>query len=413
MRRTVVLLLLLSTLCKAQATAAVDSAPDQNAEPAIAYLDPETDDVFDEEPWAETVFAPADVPARAAILMEKETGTIVYAGNEHERLPPASVTKDMTMLLVAEAIDSGRLKLSDVVTASATASKMGGSQIYLRENERMSVADLLKAVAVGSANDASVALAEHLAGSEAAFVTRMNARAKELGMNDTAFANCTGLPSGSEHVTSAFDVAVMSRELIRHSFIRDYTTIWMDTVRNGEFGLSNTNKLVRFYPGTTGLKTGYTAEAQYCLSATAERDGVEFIAVILGAPSSNERFDAAKSLLSFAFANYALTDVSPEEPLAPIPVKLGTSAYVQPTVRGERKLLVERSAKPGLTRTVELPEFVSAPISSGAELGRLIIRDASGNVLMNSPLCAAEEVPKVQWGGVLLRYLKLLLFGQL
>ena len=221
------------------------------------------------------------VSAQACMLMEKTTGQVLYAVNEHQQLEPASVTKVMTMLLVMEAIDSGSLAYEDTVTASAYACSMGGSQIWLKENEQMTVEDMLKAVCVVSANDCSVALAEHVAGSAEAFVERMNQRAAELGMADTHFENPTGLPAPG-HVTSAHDIAVMSRELIlRHPDIRRFTTIWMDTLRGGESGLSNTNKLIRFYEGATGLKTGSTNAAQYCLSATAERNGMELIAVIL------------------------------------------------------------------------------------------------------------------------------------
>ena len=229
------------------------------------------------------------VEAGACLLMEKTTGQVLYAVNEHQALEPASVTKIMTVLLVMEAIDAGTLRYDDMVTASASACSMGGSQIWLKENERMSVEDMLKAVCVASANDCSVALAEHLAGSAEAFVERMNQRAGELGMNDTNFLNPTGLPAQG-HVTSAYDIALMSRELIlNHPDIRRFTTIWTDTLRSGEFGLSNTNKLIRFYQGATGLKTGSTDSALYCLSATAERDGMELIAVILKSPTHLSR----------------------------------------------------------------------------------------------------------------------------
>ena len=250
------------------------------------------------------------VESEACLLMEKTTGEVLYAVNEHAKLEPASVTKVMTLLLVMEAIDAGTLHYDDTVTASAHACSMGGSQIWLKENEKMSVEDMLKAVCVASANDCSMALAEHLAGSEAAFVEKMNQRAKELGMHDTTFRNPTGLPAEG-HVTSAYDIAVMSRELIlNHPDIRRYTTIWMDTLRDGTFGLSNTNKLIRYYEGATGLKTGSTDGAMYCLSATAERDGMELIAVILKSPTSTQRFESAKVLLNYGFAAYALADAA-------------------------------------------------------------------------------------------------------
>ena len=255
-----------------------------------------------------------EVAGKSAVLMDAATGTVLYEKNAHEKLAPASVTKVMTMLLIMEAVDSGKIAMTDTVTASETAAAKGGSQIYLKVGETMTVSDMLKSIAVSSANDCACAMAEHLSGSEAAFVEAMNQRAKELGMNDTNFVNCTGLdddPGAEAHRTSAYDIALMSRELLKnHPDIRKFTTIWMDTVRDGAFGLSNTNKLVRFYPGATGLKTGFTSGAGYCLSATAERDGMELIAVVMGAESSNVRNTACKQLLDYGFANYAL--VSPE-----------------------------------------------------------------------------------------------------
>ena len=281
---------------------------------------------------AQAVSGAPTVDAAAAVLMEKETGAILYEQNAHDKLEPASVTKVMTLLLVLEAIDDGRLALDDMVTVSAHAASMGGSQVYLKEGEQMSVDDMLKAVAVVSGNDAAVALAEHLAGSEEGFGEQMNQRAAELGMADTCFVNCTGLPAAG-HLTSAHDIAVMSRALIQHPKIRDYTTIWMDSIRGGQFQLANTNKLVRFYEGATGLKTGSTDAAGYCLSATAERDGMELIAVVLKAKTSEQRFESAKSLLNFGFANYTLTDVYPGQALPPVDVLLGEQ--VQPDSGGQ------------------------------------------------------------------------------
>ena len=280
------------------------------------------------------------VQAEAALLMEKETGQVLYAKNEHQALEPASVTKVMTLLLVMEAIDRGTLAYDDVVTVSDYAASMGGSQIFLSPGEQITVEDLLKGVCVSSGNDAAVALAEQVAGVTELFVEQMNNRARELGMQDTHFVNCTGLPAEG-HVTSAWDIAVMSRELIRrHPDIRRFTTIWMDTLRDGQFQLSNTNKLIRFYEGATGLKTGSTDSARYCISATAEREGMELIAVILGAPTSNDRFEGAKALLNYGFAAYALVPVAPSEPLTPVPVTLGTAASVQPGLAQERQLLL-------------------------------------------------------------------------
>ena len=268
--------------------------------------------------------APAlDVAAPSAILMEKTTGEVLYEKNADERRPPASVTKVMTMLLIAEAVDGGEITLSDEVTASAEAASMGGSQVWLEEGERMTVSDMLKCIAVVSANDCAVAMAEYISGSEAAFVERMNARAAELGMENTHFTNCTGLFDDEEHYTSARDIAVMSRELMLHGWIRDYTTIWMDSIRDGEFGLSNTNKLVRHYEGCTGLKTGFTSEAMYCLSATAEREGMELIAVIMHAESIESRNRDASTLLNYGFAGYELCALRPDGALPPVRVSLG------------------------------------------------------------------------------------------
>ena len=255
------------------------------------------------------------VSCPSALLMEKQTGTVLFAQDEHTPREPASVTKIMTLLLVMEAIDSGALSYDDVVTGSAHAAGMGGSQIWLKENEQMTVRDLLKAVCIVSGNDAAVALAEHLAGSEDAFVERMNARAQELGMNDTHFVNCTGLPA-ERHLTSAYDIALMSRELIlRHPGIRQFTTVWMDSLRGGESMLVNTNKLIRFYDGATGLKTGSTGLAGYCLSATAEKNGMELIAVVLKGKTSDERFSDAKSLLNYGFSTWSRVTVTPDEVL--------------------------------------------------------------------------------------------------
>ena len=274
--------------------------------------------------------APAEVSAKSAVLMDAATGTILFEQNAHERLAPASVTKVMTMLLIMEAIDAGRIGWEDMVTASEAAAAKGGSQIYLKVGETMSVTDMVKSIAVSSANDCACAMAEHIAGSEAAFVEQMNARAAELGMADTHFVNCTGLddePNAAEHLTSAHDIAVMSRQLLaHHPDIKKFTTIWMDTVRNGTFGLSNTNKLVRFYSGATGLKTGFTAKAGYCLSASASRDGMELIAVVMGSTTSKDRFAACKQLLDYGFANYAL--VAPQAEKGSVKVDLGTTDYV-------------------------------------------------------------------------------------
>ena len=335
--------------------------------------------------------------APSALLMEKQTGTVLFAKDEHTPREPASVTKVMTLLLTMEAIDSGALSYDDTVTGSAHAASMGGSQIWLKEGEQMRVEDLIKAVCVVSGNDAAVALGEHLAGSEEAFVARMNERAKELGMNDTHFVNCTGLPAEG-HVTSAYDIALMSRELIlHHPDIRRFTTIWMDSLRDGQSMLVNTNKLVRFYPGATGLKTGSTSSAKYCISATAEKDGCELIAVVLGGSTSDKRFADAKALLNYGFASYALVTVVPESPLPAVPVTLGTQKTVQAVLTENNALLLEKSRAGSLTQSLSLPDRIEAPVSAGEPLGSLDVFDTEGTLVSSLPLLAGEDVPRVTW----------------
>ena len=351
-----------------------------------------------------------EVSAPSAVLMEKETGTVLFAKNEHEKLEPASVTKIMTLLLTMEAIDGGTLRYEDTVTASPHACSMGGSQIWLKEGERLTVDEMLKAVCVVSANDCAVALAEHLAGSEEAFVERMNRRAAELGMNDTTFKNACGLPAEG-HVTSAYDIALMSRELmLYHPDIRTYTTVWMDTLRDGASSLVNTNKLVRFYDGTTGLKTGSTNAAGYCISATAEREGMELIAVVLKSPSGQQRFEDAKALLNYGFSTYGLVHASPEEPLPPVPVQLGAQGTVQPRVDpAEGLLLAEKSRLQGLEQTVTLPESAEAPVRQGDVLGTLTVTQ-NGETVLEVPIRAAETVEKLTFGQMLLRLARTMCF---
>ena len=336
-----------------------------------------------------------DVPAPAAVLMEKETGTVLFEKNAHEKLEPASVTKVMTLLLVMESIASGSLHETDMITASAHACSMGGSQIWLKEGEQMSVSDMLKAVCVVSANDCAVALAEQVAGSEDAFVEKMNQRAKQLGMRDTCFKNATGLPAEG-HVTSANDIALMSRELIlHHPQIRKYTTIWMDTLRDGKSGLVNTNKLIRFYPGATGLKTGSTDSALYCLSGTAERDGMELIAAIMKAPTSSQRFESAKTLLTYGFSTYALKHVGAGRTLPPVPVELGAQATVQPVLQ-QTALLVKKDQAASLKETVKLQKNVRAPVVRGAQIGTFTV--STGNTVVRKiPILAGESVSRITW----------------
>ena len=346
-----------------------------------------------------------EVAAPSALLMEKETGTVLFAKNEHAKLEPASVTKVMTILLTMEAIDAGQLTYDTMVTASAHACSMGGSQIWLKESEQMTVADMLKAVCVVSANDCAVALAEQIAGSEDAFVERMNQRAKELGMNDTTFKNATGLPARG-HVTSAYDIALMSRELIlHHPGIRQYTTIWMDSLRDGASELVNTNKLIRFFDGATGLKTGSTDSALYCLSGTAERDGMELIAVIMKDATSAQRFEDAKTLLSYGFSTYSLEHVTPQEALPPVTVRLGTQATVQPVLEEGSALLLEKSKAGTLEQSVSLAEAVEAPVAKGTPLGTLTITSGEETVA-ELALVAGEEIPRITFGQMLLRVLQ-------
>lgn len=339
------------------------------------------------------------IPAPSAVLMEKTSGEIIFEKNAHERLSPASVTKVMTLLLVMEELEAGRLEMEDMVTCSAYAASMGGSQIWLEEGESMSVSDMLKAVTVVSANDCAVALAEHLAGSEAAFVTKMNARAGELGMSGTVFKDCTGLTDDPEHLTTAYDIALMSRELISHDDIKQYTTIWMDSLRDGKSELTNTNKLVRFYEGATGLKTGFTSKAMYCLSATAERDGTEYIAVVMHAASTDERFESAKALLNYAFANYAVCPLRSDSALPPLRVTLGTADSVQPVYSGPEGMLVEKSDLGAVEYNVVLPEAVEAPVRQGDVLGELVVTSGDRE-LARVELKAASDVERLTLLGV-------------
>jgi D-alanyl-D-alanine carboxypeptidase (penicillin-binding protein 5/6) len=346
------------------------------------------------------------VSSPCAILMEKETGTVIYEKNAHERGAPASVTKVMTMLLIAEAVDSGLISLDSLVTASAKAASMGGSQIWLEEGEQMTVSDMLKCIAVVSANDCAVAMAEFISGSEKAFVQKMNDRAAELGCTDTHFTNCTGLFDDPDHYTTAYDLAVMSRELIRHDWIKNYTTIWMDSVRNGDFGLSNTNKLVYYYDGCTGLKTGFTSNAMYCLSATAERSGVEYIAVIMHGASIESRNEDAKALLSYGFANYTLCPLRSGEALPPVRVELGAADAVQPEYSGAGAILLNKTDAKDISYSMDLSESVPAPVRAGDPLGTLTVF-SGGSVLAKVGLVAGSDVARLSVPGIFLRLLNI------
>ena len=356
--------------------------------------------------------AELDLPAPSYVLMERSTGEVLLEHNAHERLRPASVTKVMTLLLIMEALDDGRIGWDDMVQTSAAAAAKGGSQIYLEENEQLPLEEMLKSIVVSSANDCACAMAEHIAGSEAAFVEMMNARAEQLGMTNTHFVNCTGLddePEAAEHLTTAYDIALMSRELLGHEAIKKYTTIWMDTVRDGQFGLSNTNKLVRFYDGTTGLKTGYTSAAGHCLSASAERNGMELIAVVLHCASSTDRFESAKALLNYGFSNYALVTPEPGE-LPAVPVTLGTAAEITPVLADETPILIDKALAAGVETRVCVDGSVTAPVEAGQTLGTLTIT-SGGQTIAERDLVAPEAVGALRWGDVYLQMLRALCMG--
>ena len=349
-----------------------------------------------------------NIEAKSALLMDVATGTVIYEQNAHEKLAPASVTKVMTMLLIMEAIDGGKIRWEDTVTTSEEAAAKGGSQVYLKVGETMSVADMVKAIAVSSANDCACAMAEHIAGSESAFVEKMNQRAKELGMENTHFVNCTGLDDTAEaenHKTTAYDIALMSRQLLHnHPDIKKYTTIWMDTLRGGTFGLSNTNKMVRFYKGATGLKTGFTSNAGYCLSSSAERDGMELVAVVMGSETSAKRFAACKSMLDYGFANFAL--IQPELPTdARVPIKLGTAEFAEAIPAEDKPILIDKGQKDSVTTEYTLEETVDAPVSKGQKLGMLTVK-AGQQVLTQVPLVAKDAVPRLTFGEIFFQLLQ-------
>lgn len=350
------------------------------------------------------------VNAKAVCLMEKVTGRVLYEVNSHGALAPASVTKVMSLLLIFEALSEGRLQLGEQITVSEHAASMGGSQIYLEPGEQMSTEDMLKAVVVSSANDAVVALGEQIAGSETAFVSLMNTRAEELGMANTHFVNCSGLDAEG-HVTSAYDIALMSRELLlNHPDVKKYTMIWMDSVRDGQFHLANTNKLLRTYTGTTGLKTGFTSTAGSCLSGSAERGGMELICSILGSPNSKERFAVAKNVFDYGFANYSLVEVFPEGVLMPIPVRLGTASEVQPILSGNNRLILEKGSEKKLTRTVTLEEGLEAPVEKDRKIGEMVV-ESEGTILLTVPIVAAEAIPRLSFKEVYTRLLKSILIA--
>lgn len=354
----------------------------------------------------------SDFGVPSCILTEASTGEVLYECNPDEALPPASVTKIMTLLLVMEAVDDGRLGWDEMVQTSEYAASMGGSQVYLEPGEEMSVAEMVKCVVVSSANDAAVALAEKVAGSEENFVAKMNDRAKELGMTNTVFKNTNGLDDTVEgHVTSARDIAIMSRELItKHPKILEYSSIWMDTIRNGAFGLTNTNRLIRFYRGANGLKTGSTSKAKFCISATAERDGMELIAVVMAAETRDSRNEAAKKLLDYGFANWELAKLGAGE-LEKMPVLGGIESEVG-LVAAQTSAVVTKGSAAKIERVFELPEKISAPVGEGEEVGRVIYY-LGDEKLAEVPITAEKEVKKIGYIGLLGRFIRRLVLAEM
>ncbi len=334
------------------------------------------------------------ISAKSGILMEQSTGEVLYELNPDERLKIASVTKTMTMLLIMEALDSEKISTDDMVPVSEHAASMGGSQVFLEVGEQMSVDDMMKAIAIASGNDAAVAMAEFISGSEAAFVEKMNKRAEELGCLNTHFINCNGLDETDEHYSSAKDVAIISRELLNHSKIFDYTTVWMDSLRDGAFGLSNTNKLIRFYKGANGLKTGSTSVAKYCLAASAERDGMQLIAVVLCAPSTAERFSSATALLDYGFANYEVAkDDALDIPVPYINITGGVKEQIFPEISG-KGFIVKKGNLNKIESKFEISDNVTAPVEKGSKLGE-VVYTIDGSEVARRDICAPEDVPKI------------------
>lgn len=350
-----------------------------------------------------------EIEAKAGLLMDADSGKVLMAQNAHERLYPASVTKIMTLLLVVEALDDGRISPNDTVTASREACEKGGSQIWLEEGEQMTVDELLKAAAVASANDACEALGEYVAGSSTAFVKMMNERAKALGMNDTNFENCTGLDDTAEnHKTSAYDIALMSRELLRHQRITQYTTIWMDSLRDGKTQLTNTNKLVRFYEGATGLKTGTTSKAGCCVSASAARDGLHLIAVVLGSETSDARFQSARKMLDWGFANYESVQLTVDSAKIPaVTVLHGMTDSIQPNIPSGKTVLLEKGKSTAVTQEIDLAASVEAPVEAGQLLGRVVFR-SDGKTVCTYDLTTETAVARLTFAEAFRRILCIL-----
>ncbi len=339
---------------------------------------------------------PVEIKAKSAVLADVDTGIVLAEFNADERLFPASVTKIMTILLTVEAIEEGKISLTDEVTCSKSAASKGGSEIWLEEGEVMTVDELLRATVIGSANDAACALGEYISGSEEAFVILMNARAKELNMTNTVFENATGLDDTAvDHKTTARDIAVMSCELLKHEMIENYSTVWMDSLRDGKTELVNTNKLVRFYSGTTGLKTGTTDKAGCCISASAKRDGLHLVAVVLGSDTSTDRFETAKALLSWGFSNYSSVELTPDFSLiTDLKVIGGEKTKLTPTAEGFSRLLVKKGDEERAEQTAELPVDVEAPVLKGQNLGKIIIT-LDGETLAKYSIVSTEEIKRL------------------
>ncbi len=356
---------------------------------------------------------PVEIKAKSAVLMDVTTGRVLLEYNADEKLFPASVTKIMTMLLTVEAIKDKKISLTDVVVCSENASKKGGSQIWLEPNEEMTVNDLLKATAIGSANDAATLLGEYISGSEEAFVALMNTRAKELKMNNTHFENATGLDDTTDtHLTTARDIGLMSVELMKYDLIQDYTTVWMDSLRNGETELVNTNKLVRFYNGTTGIKTGTTAKAGCCVSASAKRDDLHLVAVVMGSVNSNERFESAKALLNWGFANYEKRILEIDESVfCKVPVIGGESETVVPYIQGTTEILLKKGEFEKLEQIVDLAEDLEAPVAENQKIGSVRFM-LSGKCVEEFSVLAQEEVKKLTFYTSFLRMMQFLSSGE-
>lgn len=345
------------------------------------------------------------VTSEAAILMEAGGGQVLYEYNADAKLPIASVTKTMTMLLVMEALDSGKIQLTDMVSTSEYAASMGGSQVFLEPGEQMSVDDMLKAIAVASGNDAAVAMAEFISGTESAFVEKMNKRAQELGAVNTHFINCNGLDETTEHYSTARDVALISCELLKHEKIRDYLTIWMDTLRDGKFQLANTNKLIRYYSGANGIKTGSTSIAKYCLSASAKRDNMQLVAVVLAAPTTAERFGSATKLLDYGFANYSVVDESVlTEPIAPVKVIGGTQETAELEFNGCVNFIVKKGNQNKVEKEFVIPSEIKAPVAAGQKVGEVVFT-IDGVEVARREVVAKAEVPRITTFKMFLRVL--------